>query len=279
METPLLRPDIYNFHDYRAFLLSWLRFLKESVAQFSVRKLAKDSGVSESYLSMIISGERTLSEGQLAKLLPHLGLSQSEQMYLGWLRTVVESSDQEIRLEALKKIENFREDREMNPLEIETYHYLSNWHYVVIRELAALPDFKPDPRWIRSKLKTKVSLAQIRKGLDFLTAHGFIEVSDERYSRSQRSTKKILGKVASLKPALSRFYKEMLSLACDSIDNAANEEGDISAHTCAIPAEKVHEARRILEEARERIVQLTEAHPSPDTVYHFSFLAFPLTKR
>jgi uncharacterized protein (TIGR02147 family) len=276
-DTPT-RPDIYGYHDYRAFLVDWFHFSKSVNADFSVRKLAKASDVSESYISMVLSGERPLSELQLSKLLPHLDLDASERSYLDWLRIVIESSRGDERLEALKKIQRFRQYRELNPLEIEAYHYLTNWHYVVIREMTALPGFKADAKWIRDRFKTKVPLAQIRKGLDFLFANGFIELNDD--GSVKKPDKRLQMRTGVLRPAIMQFHRDMLMLACDSIENTPSEERNISAHTCSIPLTKVEEVKRILDEARNKIAALSDSDAAePDAVYHFSFLAFPMTKR
>ena len=81
LTPPTGAPDIYNYHDYRQFLREWLQHLK-SEHKLSTRQVAKASGVSESYLSMVISGQRNLSEEQLRKLVPSLRLERSEASYL-----------------------------------------------------------------------------------------------------------------------------------------------------------------------------------------------------
>jgi uncharacterized protein (TIGR02147 family) len=277
-DQPVEKPDIYGYHDYRLFLNKWMAYLKHTIGEFNVRKLAKLSQVSESYLSMVLSGERSLSEVQLAKILPHLNLDISEKSYLEWLRMIVETADADERLEALKKIQRFRQYREMNPLEVETYQYLTNWHYVVIRELTALPDFRADAKWIQTRLKIKVPLNQIKRGIEFLVQHGFVQLNTD--GSANLPDKRIHCKTGVLRPALTQFHREMLTLACDSIENTPSEERNISAHTCAIPIDRISEAKRILDEARRQIIELSnESSSQPDTIYHFGFLAFPLTKR
>lgn len=269
-------PDIYAYHEYRQFLRDQLQYLK-SAHRISLRQIAKTSGVSESYISMVISGSRRLSEDQLKKLAPALQLERSEASYLGWLIEVVDADTPEVQMEALKKIQRFRGYRNLNPLEIETYKYLEHWYHVAIRELAQVTGFNPDPKWVQAALRYKVSLPDIKEGLNFLVEHGFLEIDAE--GKFRKPDKLVQCKTGVLKAALTRFHTEMLMLAAQSISEIDSDERNISAYTCAIPSENVPEAKRILEEARQKIIELSQKSQGGDTVYHFGFLAFPLSHK
>jgi uncharacterized protein (TIGR02147 family) len=271
------RPDIYRYYDYRLFLKDWFAYLRDTRVGFSVRSLARSCGLSESYVSMVLSGERSLSERKLNRLAPCLGLDQSQQSYLSWLRTLLEADEEQQRLEALKKIQRFARYRELNPHDIENYEYLTHWYYVVIREMSALPDFNLDPVWIRARLKNRIGIDEIRDAIKFLTEHGYIELDPK--GKCQRPSKPVHGKTGVVKPALIKFHREMLSQACDSIENTPREQRNVSAHTATIPIAKIVEVQKIMEEARNKIVTLISDTSDPTSeVYHFAFLAFPVTK-
>ena len=270
-------PDIYGYHDYRLFLQDWFAYQRATARGFSVRAVARASDISESYLSMVLSGERSLSAGKLEKLLQSQGFDTSAQSYLGWLHTIVEAEDESERLDALKKIQRFSQYRALNSMEIETYEYLTNWHYVAIREMSALPDFKLEPKWIRARLKKKITLKEIRAAVEFLVCHGFIELDES--GKCKRPGKTVHGKTGVLRPALTKFHREMLTQACDSIESTPSEMRHITAHTAAIPLQHISQAKQILDEARQQIVALGATDLSKSSeVYHFGFLAFPVSK-
>lgn len=270
-------PDIYGYHDYRLFLQDWFAYQKATTHGFSVRAVARAADISESYLSMALSGERSLSTTKLDKLMRCLGFDSSAQSYLGWLHTIVEAEDEGERLEALKKIQRFSQYRVLNSMEIETYEYLTNWYYVAIREMSALPEFQLDPKWIRARLKKKLTLKEIRAAVEFLVCNGFIELDEA--GKCKRPSKVVHGKTGVLRPALTKFHREMLSQACDSIETTASELRHITAHTAAIPLENVERAKNILDEARKQIISLGASETSGTSeVYHFGFLAFPVSK-
>jgi len=271
-----LAPDIFGYHEYREFLRDHLQYLK-ATQQLSLRQIAKKSGVSESYISMVISGSRRLSEGQLQKLVPALQLERSAASYLGWLIDVVDADSPEAQLEALKKVQGFRSYRNLNPLEVRTYKYLEHWYHVAIRELAHVTGFNPDPKWVQAALRFKVGLAEVKQAIEFLIENRFLEF--DAHGGLKKSGKLITCESGVLKAAMTKFHTEMLTLAAHSLTDTDSEERNITAFTSPLPSECVPEAKRILEEARQKIVELTQRAGPGDTVYHFGFLAFPLSRK
>lgn len=225
----------------------------------------------------MISGSRRLSEEQLKKLGPALKLERSEISYLEWLIAVVDADSPESQLEALKKIQRFRGYQNLNPLEIETYKYLEHWYHIAIRELAQVSGFSADPKWVQAALSYKVSLAEIKDALQFLVDHGFLE--KDEHGKFRKPDKLVQCKTGVLKAALTKFHTEMLMLSAQSISEIASEDRNISAYTCAIPSEAVPEAKAILEEARQKIIELSRKKTGADRVYHFGFLAIPLSNK
>lgn len=276
MNQAASKPDIYSYHDYRQFLRDWFLYLKHD-HHLSTRQVAKTSSVSESYLSMVLSGSRRLSEEQLTKMAPALKLERSEASYLEWLITITEAESMDVQLDALKKIQRFRRYRNLNPLEIETYKYLQHWYHIAIRELAQLPGFQLEAKWIQSSLRYKVSLPEVKNAIGFLIDHGFLKVDEK--GKFIKPEKLIECKTGVLKPALTKFHTEMLHLAATSISEIPTAERNISAYTGAIPADKIEAVKNILQEAREKIIAIAQAHSEADTVYHFGFLAFPLSNK
>ncbi len=268
-------PEIYRYHDYRAFLRDWLAFIRQQ-NKVSMRKLAAGAGLSVAYLSMILAGTRNFSDEALEKLLPHLGLDRNQEAYFRLLRTIAESESQDVRVAALKKLQKFSAYRHLNQNEVEAYRYLTNWYYVAIREMVGMPEFRADPRWIQSKLKYQVPLEEIAKALQFLSDYRFIELLPDGRARLPEKQVDCWGGI--YKIVLAQFHQEMFSLASRSIDTTPRDQRNITFHTMAFSSERFEMIRKIMDEALAKVRELGESENSGDAVYHISFAGFPLTE-
>lgn len=268
------RPDIFEHHDYREFLTTWVQFLKQGREGLSLRALGKSAGFSSGYLSLVLSGSRKLSKANSVKLLPLLKLSLSEKSYFQMLRTIADSPSQKERMAALKKIQRFQNYKSSNPKEFETFKYLTKWYYVAIRELVNTKNFKPDPKWIQKQLVDHVPLAEIKKTLDFLVKFDFIRVSEDGYIQPQ---KRVECKGGIYQLALSQFHKEMLGLATKSIEKSKAEDRNLTGYTFSIPKAAFDKVKGILHETEVQLAKLEEKEKGADTVYHVELCAFPLT--
>jgi len=276
-EPVFIRPNIFEYVDYRLFLSDFFSFLKKSKSDFSVRALAKKIGVSPSYFTMIISRKSGLSDQGLALLQDSLGLRRDEHTYLVHMVKLSDAPNLEEQVEAYKRLTRSSLFKNKKMTDLASHKYLSNWYYVAIREMAASPDFKLDPMWIRSRLKKKISLTQIRESLDFLVSAGLILIDEKGKARA--SGKNVVCDGPVYKLALTEFYKQVYELAIDSIYHTDREQRYFTSHTMAVSKEKYEDIKTIVDEARERIRNLVlEESPQEKKVYHVSFLLYPFTE-
>lgn len=264
------RPNIATYHDYREFLRDIIGYLSTSQAGFSLRSLARASKLSPSYLSMVLSGHRSLSAVALEQLGPHLAFSETEAKYCELLRAIVEESTPERREAALNKLQKLKAYRDHFPREFVTFRYLSNWYCVAIREMSSMPDFQEDPTWIQSRLREKIPLPEITKALEFLKENGLLQ------ARNDPTNLDCVGGVYRL--ALRQLHREMLQQTAEAIESVASDERHILGHVLSIPQARLPELKAILDETLKRIEKLSSDAKNADSVYHVSLTAVPLTE-
>lgn len=270
------RPDVFGYHDFGTFFRDWLSFLKVSRPGFSLRSLAKEAGVATGYLPMVLSGKRKLSTKAWVKISAHLGTNQSEKAYLNSLQSLGEADSHSAQLEVVEKLQRFQGYKKQNPKEMEAYRYLTHWYYVAIREMAVLPDFKPDPKWIQGKLLNEVSLHEVKKALDFLVKNGFLELKKNGEVSQREKSVECEGGVYRL--LLGKFHREMLQLASRSTENTPSPNRKLGGHTLAISENHFDSVKAILDEALEKINQLGIKEETTTAIYHVALAAFPLTR-
>ena len=270
------RPDIFGYHDYRDFLKDWLEYLKHTKPRFSIRSLAREAKLASGYLPMVLSGSRKLSEKAWSKIAKHIELNSQERTYFEILRVVADADTHEVRKEAFDRLQKFSSFQEANPNELEIYRYLTHWYYVAIRELALLPDFVAEARWIQSKLKGRPTLKEVEQALEFLVDYGYFEILPNKKVKLRERDINCDGGVFRL--ALTQFHREMLTLAADSLVETKREKRTIGGHTLAIPSKHYGKIKRILDNALKEVAALEPFDEEVDSVYHVTLAAYPVAE-
>src|SRR5690606_1478920 len=128
-----------------------------------------------------------------------------------------------------------------NPRELEAYRYLTHWYYVAIREMASLPGFRAEPRWVAPRLRGGVSVKEAEQALEFLREFGFLREQPDGSVALADKDIKCIGGVYRL--ALAQFHREMLALISRLLPRTPREERFVAGHTFAIPRSRFPELR------------------------------------
>lgn len=269
------RPDIFSYTDHQTFLRDWLNYKKSSQSRFSMRELARLAGLASGYLPMVMSGKRPLTESALTKISPHLGLSSAEQSYLSNLVKLGATHSNDVHVSVLDKMNRFQQFQKQNPKEAEAYQYLTKWYHVAIREMATLPDFKADPLWVQQRLQYAVPLNEIRNAIEFLIEKEFLRLKPDGSVEPPLKTIECDDDV--YRVALTKFHREILKLAAQSIEKTPKSQRKIMGHTCSLSPENYRKAENIVQEAIAKIRELGQTDSAPDSVYHLELALFPLS--
>lgn len=270
------RPDIFQYHDYRVFLKDWVEWLKVKRGGYSLRTLATEAGFSCAYLPLILAGKRKLTEKGQRKLIPVIQISQQEKSYLVLMIQAIEGSKDE-QAQALEQMQRLKAYRSANPRETEVFRYLTRWFYVALRELTALPQFQPDPKWIQEKLQGNLSLEEVEQALHFLVTNDFLKPDAQGKLRATEKDIRCIGQVFS--SALRKFHHQMIGISLNALDTSPKDSHLIMGHTTTLSKKQFPKVQRILENALREIEKLGQEEKDPDSVYHVGLLAAPLTQK
>ncbi|MNL06553.1 hypothetical protein D3C87_1271920 [compost metagenome] len=174
-------------------------------------------------------------------------------------------------------MQKFHKYQEENGKELEAYKYLTKWHYVALREMIQLEDFKNDIDWIQERLSFSVTPKDIQEALNFLVEYNFIEKSGKGKFRVKDKIIDCFDGIYRL--SLGEFYKQVYALAIESIDSVPREERLLLGHTFAVSNESYNKISEVLNEALSKIRDIEKSDFKKDRVYQVSFAAFPMTKK
>lgn len=267
------KPEIYNYHDYKEFIKDCIEYAKVEHG-LSQKKVAETSNVSAALLSMILSGERTISEEVIDKLSYVFKLTTSEKNFLNHLRVLTDSNSLEDRKNAVKSMAGFKKYKGKNDDEVINYSYLSKWYNVAIRELTECKDFKNDPDWIFERLQFKVSKKKIRESLKFLIDNDFLKLNENNdLTQTERS---LVCNKEIYRLGLTEAHKQMFELATLSIKKVPREKRWLIGKALPISKDQYDEVITILNDAFDKIEKIKNDKSTNESVYQISIAAFPL---
>lgn len=227
-----MRSNVYAYTDYREFIRDCYAE-KKSSEKLTLRDFARKAGFNtHTFLANVIEKKRALTTESAAKVARGLGLNPAERTYLELMvrfsnaRTVDEKNDVYEQMCACMP------KSEIRKIGSEYYEIFRNAYVLTIREMVALPDFKPDAKWIGKKLHPHITTSQVEKALKTLVESKLLE-RDAKGKLKQANADLTTGReVKSL--AISLYHKQLLELAAASIDDTPAKDRDISSLTLNI---------------------------------------------
>jgi uncharacterized protein (TIGR02147 family) len=272
------RVHIFDFLDYRAFLREFYRDQKEQGRPFSFRAFARRAGIrSYNFLQLVMKGERDLSATMATQFARGCGLEGSEAEYFCELVTFGQAKSADERNRAYQRICRFRPFRAAHRLEPAQAAYHGCWYIPAIRELAALGEFRDDPKWIAGALQPAISVAQARDALTTLCDLGLLVRDDD--GRLKQADSLVTTGTGPHGHHIVNYHRAMMSQAIRALDEVPRAERDISSLTLSIGERGLPSISQRIAAFREEILQIAEAFGPADRVVQLNIQLFPLSAK
>lgn len=268
------RPNIFEHSDYRQFLGAYYDWAKSERKNFSHRQFSQKAGFSApNALYLVMSGRRSLTKESIQKFALAMGLSKKEQRCFEILVFFNQAKTPETKRYYLGLLQELRQEKGGALLEDYQYEYLSNWHYVVIRELVALPQFKEEPQWIRRQLGGKVTAGQVVEAIEKLIAMKLIARDGE--GRLAQTEAAVVTENEVARTAVYAFHQQMLSLAKDVLAKSRGADHEISALTMAVSERQFKDLKKMIHEFEDSVQRYLMNNPDvPKTVFQLNVQLF-----
>lgn len=255
--------------DYRAWLATRFRELKEGNRNFSHRYVNQKMGVhSAGWLSDILAGRQKLRPRHVSPLAALFKLTPAEKAMLKTLVELESADAPEDKTAAYAKWLELRGiPREQ--LERDRLRYFERWYYPVLRELLALRPADVDAAALGAALHPPLPAAQARAAVALLVRLGL---------HNPDAPAPVLVKRPSATPHWRKILEAYMDLARPALDQFPRDERDFSALTLALSAESLREAGEEIAALRQRLLALSEKDSGKDRVFQCLFQVFPVTR-
>jgi len=248
-------------------------------AAYSTRAYARDLGMSQTLLSLILNGKRPLTLKQASQICVLINMSTEDSQSL-MDATLLALPDNSKSLSKLKKIHTDRRAQRnrknlFKDYNVERFKVLSQWYHIAILDLTTTKKFKSDVRWIAERLG--ISTIEARDAIERLIDLGLLEKTQGGLSKTDSQIYFVTQKS---EPAVRAFHRQMISKAISELDKVSDKDfskREISSITMAVRGDRIVEARkRIKDFQKELAAFLTEGEC--DELFQLNLQFFQLSK-
>ncbi|MBL7716503.1 MAG: TIGR02147 family protein [Bdellovibrionales bacterium] len=259
----------------REFLTRIFAQRKKKNPRYSTHALARDLGISQGYVSLLLTGKRSINVRQAAQFSVVLGLSSEETQAL-IVAAILDQDSTSKSKDVLKKaaLPIIPKPVQIEEIDPDRFQMISQWYHLAILDLSTTVTFRSDPAWIARRLGLEIK--QVQDALDRLVRVDFLRLEKGQYIKTSQHIQ--LDPRQSLK-AVRAFHREMIGKAQDELKKeSANDYSlrQISGTTLAISPTRLSAAKKKIMKFQKEMAELL----TPDDcheVYQLNVQLFPLT--
>jgi uncharacterized protein (TIGR02147 family) len=169
-----------------------------------------------------------------------------------------------------------RSFRKIQPLKTPQFNFYRHWYYSTIRELVGLSEFKEDYEWIASHVSPPILVSEAQKAVEELLLLGLLVRDDD--GKLMQATANITTGDEVTNSGLTRYHKEMLNFAGESITAVPRDKRDISGLTLGVSPETMKTIKEMIQVFRKNILEVASKDGHPNRVYQLNFQFFPVSE-
>lgn len=269
--------SVFEYTNYHSFLQDYYKEQKAINPVFSYQYWANKCGFkSKTFLYKIVKSEKTLSVSGIIKIAEYMKMKKHERLYF---EALVEFGNAKTAFEKeyrFTKLQELCKDKKNKEIRRNQVDYFSHWYNSVIRELVTIIDWKGNYSILARAVQPSISVNQAKNSVILLEKLGLIKKNKEgKFVQCDNviSTGKEVSAVA-----VSKFQRENLQLALESIDRFSKDECDISTLTASISEKCEAQIKEEIALFRKKLIKIIEKDNPVDRVCQINFQLFPLSK-
>ena len=241
---------------------------------YSLRALARDLGVSSSFVSAFFAGRKPVPFDRVDEICRRLEMDNfgADNLKQAIALHQISESQREMLTggQARQWASQVYGQASKKDLDLR-----AKWYYIAILDLSSCSDFVSDVKWIARRLK--IALGDASEGVEFLLRAGYLQEVDGRWQKKERHLR--LPCPNSVK-TVREFHKSYMLKAIQTMQEQTSPEEFarrlVTGVVIASNPENIAEAKRRLELALVEITQILVRGQCTE-VYHLGVQLNPLT--
>jgi uncharacterized protein (TIGR02147 family) len=275
-----MKPNIFEFTDYRAFIRSYYELQKEHNPHFSFQVFCNKAGfTNKGFVHNVIHGVKNLSRVSAMKFAQGMGLTKSESDYFENLVFFNQAGNVNERNHYFERLQSVRpmtpEASIAKKIADHQYEFYSTWYGSAIRSIIDMfPEKSQDYSWIGRNLHPRVSTVIVRQTIKTMVELGLLE---QTHTGLKVTDKTITTGREAKNLAIAHFHTEMMQLAQKALSELPSEKRHVTGLTLGISSKIYKQICEDVFALQEKILKLAESDNDADSVYQINFHLFPLS--
>lgn len=270
-EKTISKPNIYEFLDYREFMIAMVEYLR-SQNQYSIRTFANKVGFkSSAFMKMVTNGTRNLSGDSIRRIAEGFKLQKTEAEFFAHLVDFNQAENSEKKDEAFRRLMTFKKFQEAKELVAAQYEFFKHWYVIAILESMGYDWAKKKPAEMARSLS--ITERQVTEAIQLLEDLQLIE----RKGASLRRIDTIIETPAQTQSInIRNFHREMIHKALESIESLSSEERELGGVTIPLSRESYDKVKKKLHKIRREIAADFSDEPDAEKIFQLNFQLFPI---
>lgn len=236
---------------------------------YSLRAMARDLGLSHTYLSLVLNGRKAISARQAE------WLGESLRLDPATTSAFVQSALAAQKRRPVRSGPRQPKPAEFLKLDLDKMRILRDWYHFAILDLTQLSNFVPSPAWIGRRLG--ITADQVKDAAERLERLGLLE----RSGKSWRKTSAFLDLPTNRSSApMRRLHREMMLKAIAALQSprpADFQARDITGSMIPINTQRIPAAKIKIARFRKQLMRFL-SEGECDELYQLNVQLFRLTR-
>ncbi len=274
-QVPVTIHRLFEYEDYRTFLLDFFNEQKKIRKMFSHRYFAYKAGFSSSSTVLkVIKGQTNLTSHSIKKIIKGIGMDSLSATYFENLVNFNQVKDTDERKQYRENLESLRKRTTYYHINKNQLAYFENWYYPVIREIAHYAEWDNDYAKLASLVKPPITARQAEEAVEVLLKNDLLR-RDETGKIVQTDT--VLTSVDVPSVYKKKQRREVMQKGIEAAESFSPDQRHVSYTTLAISNKTYRQIEEYIDDMRMNILDMAVKDPHADKVFQLVFEVFPFS--
>lgn len=267
--------SVFNYTDYRNFLLDYYNDRKRLNRRFTYRLFCQLAGIkSPGHLKLIIEGEANISPKLARQFCAAMAFNKRSSEYFVNLVLFNQAKSHDAAKVPLEKMLSLGE-LSVRLVDADRYEYYKTWYHSVIRALVEFVNIKDDYDLLAKTIEPSISPTQARRSVELMLKLGLIVRTTDGFLRPAQAV--IDTGLQGGSTAITNYGLATLDLARRAIGELSEKQRKFSWVTVGVSSKGYGEILDKIREFRSDVARIAAADTA-DRVYQVNIQLFPLSK-